>query len=434
MLPREIRDVIYTYVLHLDRFKIQQSISHRGNLDASILYLNKQIHAQALEAVRNQACWMLLIMDYETYEHIRHHVRRTFATPGTDRLGSLMIDSQEAIDFMKTFAITLTIGLDLADPLLNCGGRPPQVQGGDVRVTALIPTYAISKIWRWLPFHNVGPHIHPPRTINAVLDHSHCRSDPRDLVSFLTDVKGLSRVDIEGVKDDALREEMVSMMTKVMRNDDDVIDVLSAYQDLALQQLEQGDKLSARSTYFDGWGCFSWWLYVKFTREPHTGRFWQSFDYRRDMAFGCARLTLELGPQAEVHPMMTRLFSSEWSSDEDWGSHIGQAHFLIGASYVALGEHNAAVYYLLEALYLEPGYTEADEEFDRLESKLLSSTNDNDTLAQKNMEDAAKGYRHLRSRNGPLNNEEYELRKLAGDKQPFRHFRDCVDALHRVRY
>lgn len=130
MLPREIRDVIYTYVLHLDRFKIQQSISHRGNLDASILYLNKQIHAEALEAVRNQACWMLLIMDYETYEHIRHHVRRTFATPGTDRLGSLMIDSQEAIDFMKTFAITLTIGLDLADPLLNCGGRPPQVQGG----------------------------------------------------------------------------------------------------------------------------------------------------------------------------------------------------------------------------------------------------------------------------------------------------------------
>lgn len=422
-VPREIRDKIYGYLLVVDRYIAQVPLDHKKHLETSIIYVNRQIHEEALEALHQKNCWLLFILDGVDYDLL-----------STWSSGILPPFKREVSQSAKNMAVEFKVGLSEGYRERAALVEEFKVNTG-ATLYAVVSLFAIPKFWRFLvPW--------PLKEMHATLNITDFRSDFQRQLPLIPELRGFCQVRIEGNHTIEERDKMIGMMTRPFRRCLDLLEILSIYKAQALKQEELGQSHSARCTYLE-----AIWLLLRWI--SHGSQRLTTLDdgcvnhkeidlYRREISFASARLTLKLGPQQQVHEIMDELFRNRWVGDEGdkkWGQQLVEAHLLDGLACAYAGKINAAVYYLMEVLNLEPGHTEADALLDEIERCLLHPNGrGKHETALENLQVSAKPYRHQKQLEKPITTQEYEHRYCAGKAQPFRAFKDCEASIHKVRY
>lgn len=397
-LPREIRDKIYEELFYLDEFQIQQ-FRTRSKLDPSILRVSRQLYREASEILYERNSWV--------------------TATATDGIVSSW--SWQGNDSVSGFPGRQPVTRSQNDRFSDCAILNMDLQrdsdSGASRTDLVIPLAAMPNFCRFLSDSS------RVEDTDLVL-HFNCHAKENlqsRLLGYLGQARGLRSVNIANPEPTWASINTSLLMTHPYKRLAEILNTMLAYQDSSEKELRYGRILVARNIIQDGADFFDWWsdnMRREMARLTNfdTNDLDNMFEVRAEMGFSSASLSLRSGniksAQKAVEDVLERLSQDQRLSS----THKASAHYHMAQTFEALGWGNAALYSYLQALRLNPGYSDADAAVDQMERNLGSGTTLEDARVKHNLDHVLERFRSQSAHSVTIRERDYKIifRKFEG--------------------
>ena len=245
-LPREVRDEIYGHLLVLDRFKMFQDNGNWNHLDIAILYVNKQINAEATQTLRYRNCWVRISIEKCLVGHILKNNHWKADSPDYTFLQNLTCVGPACFAAAREFAIGMTI----------CSRAPRE----KAPIRFIFPAFALSKFWRWFPHCPDYPERAEIGKIGLAICMPRQSIKLSDFLTSIMEFRGFWVVEFYGEMtlpdENAIKEWMGGLVLRRSH----LGEILSMYRDQCIQQEELGRFYSVAVMATEAMHCLVSWI------------------------------------------------------------------------------------------------------------------------------------------------------------------------------
>lgn len=225
------------------------------------------------------------------------------------------------------------------------------------------------------------------------------------LLDYFQDARGLGCVDFFDAQGNRSHVELTTLMLSPYSSLQEIFDRASTYMDRALQNERLGWLYKARCDYQDSFDFIHWSirsrLYRNLKRKDETVAK-PILQMLTTIGYSCACLCIKLGDSDWALWLINWTLEVRRDAIND-----SKAWYLCGLMDLTIGAVNGAAYCFLQALWNEPGNSEADEAVDELEVHLRSCNGLTERITLHNIEGVLQPFRHQRPGSAVMGKAEY---------------------------
>ena len=382
VLPRELRDKIYGYLLCIDRFAtVMHDRRNAANLDLSILRVSKTLHGEASKIFYQENPWVCVTIQTSLLRALcDQKIGNKKGFPGS-----------KPAPLAKCAHIT-AVGAVTMRVISHMGPKA-------YRVPLLVSLYAMPRLCRLLAAYWEIQEVDIIVHLNTMNFGKVDGVWQERLLDCCTEARGFRSANVLDALGNKCHVELATLMMSRFTSFQEIVDRVSIYQDHALRKKKLGRFSEACYDHQDCRDFIFWFMSSNLRRNLSH---YNSVDGNKNRSIlpllhatsvSCAVLHVKLGELDRavsaadwilaLHPDNRRYLAEP----EVW--------FLCGLRDLAKGSYNGAAYCFLQTLRKEPGHSGAHEAIDEMRSRLGSCTALTERIILHNIEHVLLPFRHL---------------------------------------
>ena len=397
-LPRELRDKIYGYLLHVDGLAILRDETRPKKLDPTILRVNQTLHIEASRTLYVDNPWVCITIEsHHLHTLCDWDVRGRQGFPGDQPIstGTSALITAEAV-------ATMTLQpLPPVNPTFN-----------HLHLHLVVCLYAIPRLCRLLETHLNINEIDITIHLNARNIGKVKKAGQERMMKWLEETRGFGRASVSGGCGNQSLDKLGALMMSPSPSLQEYLDRASAYQKRALQKEKSGRLSEARYDYQD---CYNLGLWSTESVDSDD----ESLD---DDDISVSRSILDLMNTISVsyaflliklRDLNRALYHIKWTlrsrlKNERENRYNVETAFVCGLRDLAHGADNEAAYCFLQILREQPGHQGADDAVDEIESRLRYRTGWTELVILHNIRHVLQPFRHQERGSAVMGKAAYE--------------------------
>ena len=398
-LPRELRDKIYGYLLHVDGLAILRDERRPKKLDPTILRVNQTLHIEASRTLYVDNPWVYITIE----SHLLHTLcdwdvggRQGFPGDRPISTGTSALITAEAVATMTLQALP-----------------PVNPTSNNLHLYLVVCLYAIPRLCRLLETHlniketDIAVHLNA-RNVGKVKEAGQER-----MMKWLEETRGFGRARVSGGCGNQSLDKLGALMMSPSPSLQEYLDRASAYRDRAVQKEKSGRLSEARYDYQDSYNLSLW------STESVDSDDESSLD---DSDISVYRSILDLTNAVSVsyaflliklRDLDRALYHIKWTLRSRlknvWRDRYNvETAFVCGLRDLAHGADNGAAYCFLQILLEQPGHQGADDAVDEIESRLRYRTGWTELVILHNIRHVVQPFRRQKRGSAVMDKAAYE--------------------------